>query len=67
MNTQRIVVVAAGILTLTVIPPSHAAGAARPASLVGTGTPDPGQDCRQVPITGIAAQGRAVFGLGLAF
>ena len=41
--------------------------AARPASLVGTGTPDPGQDCRQVPITGIAAQGRAVFGLGLTF
>jgi hypothetical protein len=35
---------------------------ARPASLVGTGTPDAGQDCRQVPITGIAARGRAVFG-----
>jgi hypothetical protein len=27
-----------------------------------TGSPDPGQDCRQVPITGIAAEGRAVFG-----
>jgi hypothetical protein len=35
---------------------------ARPASLVGTGTPDRGQDCRQVPITGIAAAGQAVFG-----
>ncbi len=35
---------------------------ARPASLVGTGTPDAGQDCRQVPITGIAAEGRVVFG-----
>ena len=35
---------------------------ARPASLVGTGTPDAGQDCRQVPITGIGARGRAVFG-----
>jgi hypothetical protein len=35
---------------------------ARPASLVGTGTPDAGQDCRQVPITGIAAEGRAAFG-----
>ena len=35
---------------------------AHPASLWGTGSPDPGQDCRQVPITGIAAAGRAVFG-----
>jgi len=35
---------------------------ARPASLQGTGTPDSGQDCRQVPITGLAAEGRAVFG-----
>ncbi|MGH9009375.1 MAG: hypothetical protein ACRDYF_05930 [Acidimicrobiia bacterium] len=35
---------------------------ARPATLVGTGTPDAGQDCRQVPITGIAAEGRAIFG-----
>jgi hypothetical protein len=34
---------------------------ARPASLVGTGTPDPGQNCRQVAITGIAAEGRALF------
>jgi hypothetical protein len=35
---------------------------ARPASLMGTGVPDAGQDCRQVPISGIAAEGRAVFG-----
>jgi hypothetical protein len=35
---------------------------ARPATLIGTGTPDAGQDCRQVPITGIAARGRAEFG-----
>ena len=35
---------------------------ARPSSLIGTGTADAGQDCRQVPITGIAAEGRAVFG-----
>jgi hypothetical protein len=35
---------------------------ARSASLVGTGTPDAGQDCREVPITGIAAEGRAIFG-----
>jgi len=35
---------------------------ARPASLIGTGTPDAGQDCQQVPITGIAAEGRTIFG-----
>jgi hypothetical protein len=35
---------------------------ARPASLAGTGTPDSGQDCSNVPITGIAAEGRAIFG-----
>jgi len=35
---------------------------ARPATLQGTGTPDSGQDCHQVPITGLAAEGRAVFG-----
>lgn len=34
----------------------------RPAFLAGTGAPDPGQDCRQVPITGIATEGRALFG-----
>jgi hypothetical protein len=35
---------------------------ARPALLQGTGTPDAGQDCEQVPITGLAAEGRALFG-----
>ena len=35
---------------------------ARPAFLEATGTPDAGQDCKQVPITGIAAEGRAMFG-----
>jgi hypothetical protein len=34
----------------------------RHASLEATGTPDAGQDCEQVPITGIAAEGRALFG-----
>lgn len=35
---------------------------ARPASVLGTGTPDAGQDCARTPITGIAAHGRAVVG-----
>jgi hypothetical protein len=34
----------------------------RPVSIVGTGTADAGQDCSRTPITGITAQGRAVFG-----
>ena len=34
----------------------------RPAAVLGTGTPDPGQDCTTVPITGIAARGRAIVG-----
>jgi hypothetical protein len=34
----------------------------RHASLQGTGTPDAGQDCTQVPITGLATEGRGQFG-----
>ncbi len=35
---------------------------AHPVSVMGTGTVDAGQDCVRTPITGITAQGRAVFG-----
>ena len=34
----------------------------RPASVVGVGNPDPGQNCTTTPITGIGAQGRGVVG-----
>jgi hypothetical protein len=34
----------------------------RPASVIGAGRPDPGQDCTTTPITAIAAEGHSVVG-----